>query len=284
MLTSLGAAGQRSSSPSTPAAHGGRRPYRPEIDGLRAFAVIAVILNHVDSRILPSGYLGVDIFFVISGYVITLSLLGKGMNTGLGNFLGSFYERRSKRLLPALACFCLVFILAIGIFNPEPNAMIRTGASALVGVSNLYLLKSSTDYFSQAANLNPFTHTWSLAVEEQFYLVFPLLVWFTGLNKGASKSGIHFLIVAGILSVLSLISFVVLYSTNQAAAYFLMPTRFWEMAAGGLVLVALKQREDLACLLKKVPSALVLAAISVLMLLPLAAAVPATIATVAFLR
>jgi peptidoglycan/LPS O-acetylase OafA/YrhL len=120
-----------------------------------------------------------------------------------------------------------------------------------------------------------------LAVEEQFYLVFPLLVWFTGLNKGASKSGIHFLIVAGILSVLSLISFVVLYSTNQAAAYFLMPTRFWEMAAGGLVLVVLKQREDLACLLKKVPSALVLAAISVLMLLPLAAAVPATIATVA---
>ncbi len=154
-MTHHGASGQRVTAHRTSSADGDRRPYRPEIDGLRAVAVFAVILNHVDARILPSGYLGVDIFFVISGYVITLSLFGKGANDSLGNFLRNFYERRSKRLLPALACFCLVFSLAVGIFNPEPEAMIRTGASALLGVSNLYLLKSSTDYFSHASQPQP---------------------------------------------------------------------------------------------------------------------------------
>ena len=95
--------------------------YRPEIDGLRAFAVVAVIINHFNKDLLAGGYLGVDIFFVISGYVITSSLLGRE-SKNFGDFLSGFYERRIKRLLPALIVFVLVTSILICMFDPEPEA------------------------------------------------------------------------------------------------------------------------------------------------------------------
>ena len=104
------------------------RGYRPEIDGLRALAVIAVIINHFNKSWLPSGYLGVDIFFVISGYVITASLSRSDSKT-LGEFLGRFYARRIKRLVPALVVFVLVLSVMICIFNPEPGTSLATGRS-----------------------------------------------------------------------------------------------------------------------------------------------------------
>ena len=154
--------------------------YRPEIDGLRAFAVIAVIINHFNKELLPSGYLGVDIFFVISGFVITSSLYQRTAQT-FSEFLSGFYERRVKRLVPALVFFVLVMSLLICLFNPDPDLSLKTGLASLFGVSNFYLLKQSTDYFSSSTELNVFTHTWSLGVEEQFYLLFPLLAWCSGL-------------------------------------------------------------------------------------------------------
>jgi peptidoglycan/LPS O-acetylase OafA/YrhL len=123
--------------------------YRPEIDGLRAFAIITVIINHFNKDILPSGYLGVDIFFVISGYVITSSLSNR-KSKNFGDFLISFYERRLKRLVPALVFFVLVITGLIYLLEPDPRTALRTGTAALFGLSNLYLFKQSTNYFAQS--------------------------------------------------------------------------------------------------------------------------------------
>ena len=141
--------------------------YQPEIDGLRAFAICAVIINHFNKAILPGGFLGVDIFFVISGYLITSSLLKK-QNNNFRLFLNNFYERRIKRIFPSLLTFIVIASISICFFNEDSINSLRTGIAALFGISNLYLIKVSVDYFSQIPELNIFTHTWSLAVEEQF--------------------------------------------------------------------------------------------------------------------
>jgi peptidoglycan/LPS O-acetylase OafA/YrhL len=215
-----------------------RTKYRPEIDGLRALAVIAVIVNHFNKDLLPSGYLGVDIFFVISGYVISRSLLGRP-HQSFSEGLATFYARRIKRLVPALI-FCVVLTsLAICLFNQAPGVSLQTGLTALFGASNIYLYSQSTDYFAPSTELNAFTHTWSLGVEEQFYLFFPFLLWLAGFWR-AKKTDIEALgrklaLIIGVLAIVSLICFGSLYSSNFSAVYFLMPFRFWELGAGCLL-------------------------------------------------
>ena len=112
--------------------------YRAEIDGLRALAVVAVILNHIDERLLPSGYLGVDVFFVISGFVITASLTRRPAHS-LADLLLGFYSRRLKRLVPALLLFVVVVGVLACLVIPRPHTALRTGISALFGFSNVYL-------------------------------------------------------------------------------------------------------------------------------------------------
>lgn len=212
--------------------------YRPEIDGLRALAVIAVIINHFNKDALPSGYLGVDIFFVISGYVISRSLLNRPRQS-FSEGLAAFYARRIQRLLPALI-FCVVLTsLAICLFNSAPGVSLQTGLTALFGASNIYLYLQSTDYFAPSTDLNAFTHTWSLGVEEQFYLVFPFFLWLAGywrLGQASAEAMRKRLIwIIGVLTIASLTVFAFLYESNLAAAYFLMPFRFWELGAGCLL-------------------------------------------------
>ena len=212
-----------------------RLMYRPEIDGLRALAVVAVILNHLDRRLLPSGHLGVDIFFVISGYVITASLARSPART-LPAFLAAFYVRRVKRLLPALLACVLFTAVAISLVEADPGVSLKTGLASLFGVSNLYLLRQDLDYFGQAASLNAFTHTWSLGVEEQFYLAFPLLLWLAGFARTARGSAALGAVV-GALSLASLALFLGLDEATRGIAFYMMPTRFWELGTGSLVFV-----------------------------------------------
>ena len=254
--------------------------YRQEIDGLRAFAVVAVIINHFNKDILPGGYLGVDIFFVISGYVITSSLFGRP-SKDFKDFISGFYERRIKRLVPALSVFVLITSIAICLFNPSPGTSLKTGLTSLFGLSNLYLLKNSTDYFAQSTELNVFTHTWSLGVEEQFYILFPFLIWFSGFGRQTKNGARNLFLIVGALTIASLIGFLYLYPTNQSAAYFLMPSRFWEMAAGCLIFIGFQKRASVEQLLEKVPPLVVLALIVGVMYLPKSLAAASTIAVVA---
>jgi peptidoglycan/LPS O-acetylase OafA/YrhL len=253
--------------------------YRPEIDGLRAFAVVAVIINHFNKDLLPSGYLGVDIFFVISGYVITSSLAGRESKNFL-DFLTGFYERRIKRLVPALVVFVLITSVLISLFNPDPGVALGLGWRSLFGISNISLYQSSTDYFAQSTELNPFTHTWSLGVEEQFYLLFPFLIWFSGFGQQKAQGARNLFIWVGALTIASLIGFIFLYQVKQPAAYFLMPLRFWEMASGCLIFIGFQKRARIEQALEQVPPLLVVAAVISVMFLPVSAAVPATIGTV----
>lgn len=242
--------------------------HRPEIDGLRAVAVSIVIIQHFAPALLPSGFLGVDVFFVISGYVITRALVAAARpGERLGDFLLDFYSRRVKRLIPALALCVLVTGVLISLFNPAPIASIRTGIAALFGLSNLYLLKQSVDYFGDAASLNAFTHTWSLGVEEQFYVVFPLLLWFAGLNQAFASGTKKTLTVVLVLSSVSAGVYVVLKTTQPMFAYLLMPTRIWELGAGAaLALWGSNSRTFLP--LQRTSLSVVLAALILLTLLP----------------
>lgn len=209
--------------------------HRSEIDGLRAIAVLAVIINHISKTALPNGHLGVDIFYVISGFVITQSLLSR-QHISFGHFILGFYERRIKRLVPALfLCIAVTIISILLILSPESplaKPSLRTGMAAFFGLSNLYLLRQATDYFGASAELNPFTHTWSLGVEEQFYFIFPVLLWLSGLPQNKSGGLKKFVWMVGLTALVSLLGNVWLSKINPVMAFYLMPTRFWELALG----------------------------------------------------
>lgn len=214
------------------------KSYRKDIDGLRAFAVMAVIVHHADPLALASGYLGVDIFFVISGYVIALSLMGSE-GQPLGAFLKHFYTRRVKRLMPALILCITVSSGVFAIIDPNPVISLHTGAAALLGVANIHLYFQQLDYFATDISFNAFTHTWSLGIEEQFYLVLPTLLWVATRGDLTQCHTRPFWTIA-LLSFLSLGLFVTLRQTQPLASFYLLHTRFWELGAG--ILLALFHR------------------------------------------
>jgi len=238
--------------------------YRPEIDGLRAIAVIAVIINHFNRELLPGGHLGVDIFFVISGYVISASL-GRQNSSSLSEFITSFYARRIKRLLPALLISGLVSAVLICLINPKPDLDIKTGIFSLFGAANLWLYGQSSNYFDKPAELNIFTQTWSLGVEEQFYFVFPLLVWLSGFSQSRKHGKRNLAIITMILFCISLLLNIYLNRSNQPAAFYLMPSRFWELAAGCLSLLAITQWPQLKEKLKWIPPELAVVLIMIIL-------------------
>ena len=164
---------------------GGKPAYRADIDGLRAVAVLAVVFYHLFDHAVPAGFLGVDIFFVISGYLIT-SILNREIEQGRFSIL-RFYERRVRRILPALivvVAACLVVTLAFFL----PFDLINFAHSLLATfafVSNVYFWRDA-DYFAPEAITKPLLHTWSLGIEEQFYILFPWLLWLVAKNGGRS--------------------------------------------------------------------------------------------------
>ncbi len=150
---------------------------RNDIDGLRAIAVLAVIVSHLNERWLPGGFTGVDVFFVISGYVVTASLLARAEDGPIAYIVG-FYARRIRRILPALVACIVATTVLTALFVPPVKAttLFLFGFTALLGMSNVHLISASADYFALDLELNPFAHTWSLGAEEQFYAVFPFLL------------------------------------------------------------------------------------------------------------
>ena len=207
--------------------------YRLDIDGLRAISVISVIINHFNKDLMPSGYLGVDIFYVISGYVISLSLINRS-HDGFINFLLWFYERRIKRILPALVICVLITSILICFLDSNPDVSLQTGIASLFGLSNIYLFNQAADYFAPSTEVNVFTQTWSLGVEEQFYFIYPILILLSGL--GRHKNGVqNLLLIISIVSTASLVAYICIYNINRPAAFYLMPTRLWELGMGCLL-------------------------------------------------
>lgn len=207
--------------------------YRAEIDGLRAIAILSVLGYHFFPDIVPNGGLGVDIFFVISGFVITASLYDRPRDP-LKSLLVDFFKRRVKRLMPALLVMIVVTTFIISMLDPFPEQSINTGIAAALGLSNNFLYFVEQDYFGPTSELNPFTHTWSLGVEEQFYLLFPLAFW-----GGWKVKGWHGVTV--VLAVLALMSFAgwyLLAETNPMASFYIVFFRFWQIAVGALVFLA----------------------------------------------
>jgi peptidoglycan/LPS O-acetylase OafA/YrhL len=205
--------------------------YRPDIDGLRAVAVLPVVLYHFGVAPFGGGFVGVDIFFVISGFLIT-AMIHAEMRENRFSLVG-FYERRVRRILPAMfamMAFCSVAALVV-LF---PDALVAYAKSLIATAAFVsdFQFWSEASYFDIGASQKPLLHTWSLAVEEQFYLVFPALLWL--LRKARERV---LLLSLAILLVLSLAAS--LWAVNEApvSAFYLLPFRFWELALGGVLAV-----------------------------------------------
>jgi peptidoglycan/LPS O-acetylase OafA/YrhL len=217
---------------------GYRYPYRLEIEGLRAVAVLSVILFHVGFP-FSGGYVGVDVFFVISGFLITRNIL-KDQESGIFTF-GRFYLRRIRRLFPALAA-TLLLTLAGGFMFLAPDDMARLGQTALFSVASLsnVLFWLEIGYFDAAATLKPLLHTWSLSVEEQFYLFWPAAI------VCASRLGRSRAITAMVISIgtASFVSAELFRTAHPGAVFYLVPFRMFELCAGAVLAVIPRQRHS----------------------------------------
>jgi peptidoglycan/LPS O-acetylase OafA/YrhL len=203
-----------------------RRGYRPEIDGLRAIAVSGVLLCHFRSPWFPGGYSGVDVFFVISGYLIT-NQITRDLETGSFRF-GTFYTRRSRRIFPGLlAVLAGSLILGAMLFSPERLQSLGVSAiAAAFSLSNI-LFWSQQGYFDVSANLKPLLHTWSLGIEEQFYLLWPLLMFWVAKGRNRFATTLALLIVASLAAYIA-------FDGHTSSIFFLLPFRVFEFCIGGM--------------------------------------------------
>lgn len=216
--------------------------FRPDLQGLRAVAILLVVAAHAGVPWFAGGFVGVDVFFVLSGYLIT-GLLVREFHAAGRIALLRFYARRLRRLLPALVVTVAVMAtVAYWLLSPfEAQTQLASAPFAATWTSNLYFLFGSVDYFDELAARDLFLHTWSLGVEEQFYLLWPLLLLallFIGpLGRTVARRGL----ALALLSIVALASLgVSLYLSNRwpQAAFYLMPARIWQFALGAGVYLA----------------------------------------------
>ncbi len=207
----------------------GNVSYRPEIDGLRAVAVLPVMIFHAGFGLFSGGYVGVDVFFVISGYLIT-SIIYREVLNGEFSYV-KFYERRARRIFPALyvMMFVSIFFSYLFLIPQDYIDYSESLVSVVVFVSNIVFWQQS-DYFAPAAELKPLLHTWSLAVEEQYYVFFPIVLMF--FYRCMRKH-----VVVGVTAMLVLSLFLSHWAAFQkpTANYYLLPTRAWELLIGSVI-------------------------------------------------
>lgn len=212
--------------------------YRREVDGLRALAVLPVVLWHAGFKPFSGGFIGVDVFFVISGYLITSIIIEK---KGIGSFtFADFYERRARRILPALLAMILVSAaLAWVCLLPQDMVFFTHSALTVLGFFSNVFFSHTTGYFGVSSTLNPLIHTWSLAVEEQYYILFPILitpVWRLGPRAIRPLLGVMF--------IASLAAAQYFATANPQLNFYLLPTRGWEILAGAIIAVGPRERHD----------------------------------------
>lgn len=211
--------------------HAAEHEYRPDIDGLRALAILGVLVFHVFPHTLPGGFLGVDVFFVISGFLITKHIL-QSLKSGRFSFL-DFYERRARRILPALIAVVSAVSLISWFFLvpfPEFRSLGQSIASVASMSSNIYFhLKS--DYFDLASREIPLLHTWSLSIEEQFYLVWPIML--AGIMRVKKQRLRQLVVIALFCFSLTYSQFAAVHA--KSAAFYWMPSRAWELLAGAIL-------------------------------------------------
>ena len=205
--------------------------YRPDIDGLRAVAVLPVVFYHLNISLISGGFVGVDVFFVISGYLIT-SLISAEMTEGTYS-IAKFYVRRARRIFPALFVMCAICALVVFVFclPSDTKRFSASLAAATLFASNFYYFFTS-DYFAPAADAQPLLHTWSLAVEEQFYIVFPLILLLVR-RYFARRERLIFIVLA----LVSLAISAWLVQVDRTAAFYLPHSRAWELLLGALLAI-----------------------------------------------
>ena len=211
--------------------------FRSDINGLRAFAVLMVLLYHMKVPIFSGGFVGVDIFFVISGYLMTGIILKKKYSTG--NFrLLDFYFYRARRIVPALLVLCAV-LLSFGYFCLDPfiyKDLGRAAASSLLFISNITYWKQS-GYFAPASEENWLLHTWSLSLEWQFYFLYPIFIILIGVPFNVEHRARVIKLSIWLLFILSIFLSVIFTNLRPVPAFYLLPTRGWELLAGGLIFI-----------------------------------------------
>lgn len=236
--------------------------YRPDIDGLRAVAILFVVIFHTFPSLFPGGFIGVDVFFVISGYLITQIIIRRigqpsavsqnicsssneevnrvGNTVNLKVFLADFYARRIRRIFPALI-FLLVGVAVIGFIFLPASELRNLGKQITWGAffgENFYLIKNTGGYWDSATEMKPLMHLWTLAVEEQYYIFYPFICWFIIKKK---------LSLLKCLSALCLASFALnlfFIGSNSIAVFYSLPTRFWELCAGGVLASMALQKDE----------------------------------------
>jgi peptidoglycan/LPS O-acetylase OafA/YrhL len=223
-----------------------RSRFRPDIEGLRAIAVLGVVLYHAHVGVLQGGFVGVDVFFVVSGYLIT-GLLWRELDKDRRISLGTFYGRRARRLLPASILVIVITAIAARHWLPplQVDPVMKDGVSSALYVGNYRFGFTQTSYLNATAPPSPFQHYWSLGVEEQFYLVWPLLLigasWLGRRTRSPRDSQPSRWSAGAVLAAVTAGSFVLslwLTHANQPWAFFSLPTRAWELGAGGVLALA----------------------------------------------
>lgn len=211
--------------------------YRPDLQGLRAIAVLAVLIFHVWPQLFRGGFVGVDVFFVISGFLITSLLIAEHGKTGKVD-LPRFWARRFMRLLPAASLVLIAIVIGTLVFLPKPM-WISTGLQALAAAvyfENWALVLQSVDYWAQGQSATPVQHFWSLSIEEQFYIVWPPLVALCGVLAAGGRKTLRFYGTALVLLIIAgSLTLSVIPDPESGSPYFKTTTRAWELALGALL-------------------------------------------------
>jgi len=219
-----------------------KQKYRPDIDGLRAIAIISVIFYHAGFPGFPGGFVGVDIFFVISGFLITSLLFNEAVASGRVN-LSAFYARRVRRLMPAsfvvVAATLLVGAFFLAPASDEQRNLARSAIAFAYFGSNFFFFRTTGGYFDAPSFSLPLLHTWSLAVEEQYYLIWPLIMLLVFRMAGEQHTETFMrrrsIAVLGVMFIASLALCIGTTREHQNFAFYLLPARVWEFAIGGMV-------------------------------------------------